>query len=196
MRAARPASGTTCPDYERCFITEMRRKALESDIIIVNHHLFFADLAIKLQAKAAPDAGVLPEAAAVIFDEAHELEDIASSYFGISLSNVRFEEMARDIETMLRKQAGVIPVACRQQSRCCASARACCSRCCRKARMAAWRSVGREDFLEETMATFISARPMRCIGWRANSTALAAWKRLPGLKEAGWRYSRAPAIPA
>jgi len=96
--------GSTCPDYERCFITEMRRKALESDIIIVNHHLFFADLAIKLQAKAAPDAGVLPEAAAVIFDEAHELEDIASSYFGISLSNVRFEEMARDVETMLRKQ--------------------------------------------------------------------------------------------
>ena len=96
--------GTTCPDYERCFITEMRRKALESDVIIVNHHLFFADLAIKLQAKAAPDAGVLPEAAAVIFDEAHELEDVASSYFGISLSNVRFEEMARDMETMLRKK--------------------------------------------------------------------------------------------
>jgi len=96
--------GTTCPDYERCFITEMRRKALESDVIIVNHHLFFADLAIKLQAKAAPDAGVLPEAAAVVFDEAHELEDVASSYFGISLSNVRFEEMARDVETMLRKK--------------------------------------------------------------------------------------------
>src|SRR5277367_5697139 len=98
--------GQSCPDYERCFITEMRRKALESDVIIVNHHLFFADLGIKQQAKAAPDAGVLPEAEAVIFDEAHELEDIASSYFGISLSNVRLEELARDLETMLRaKQA-------------------------------------------------------------------------------------------
>src|ERR1700748_2379453 len=86
--------GQNCPNYERCSITEMRRRALESDIIIVNHHLFFADLAIKQQAKAAPDAGVLPEAAAVIFDEAHELEDVASSYFGISLSNVRFEELA------------------------------------------------------------------------------------------------------
>ncbi len=94
--------GTTCPDYERCFITEMRRKAAESDIIIVNHHLFFADLAIKQQAANAPDAGILPDVDAVIFDEAHELEDVASSYFGIALSNVRFEELARDLEMMLR----------------------------------------------------------------------------------------------
>ena len=98
--------GQSCPDYERCFITEMRRRALESDVIIVNHHLFFADMAIKLQAKAAPDAGVLPEGAAVIFDEAHELEDVASSYFGITLSNVRLEELVRDMEAMLKaKQA-------------------------------------------------------------------------------------------
>jgi ATP-dependent DNA helicase DinG len=96
--------GQKCPDYERCFITEMRRKAAESDVIIVNHHLFFADLSIKQQARAAPDAGVLPEAAAVIFDEAHELEDVASSYFGITLSNVRFEELARDIELLLRSK--------------------------------------------------------------------------------------------
>ncbi len=94
--------GQTCPDYERCFITEMRRKAAESDIIIVNHHLFFADLAIKQQAANAPDAGILPDVDAVIFDEAHELEDVASSYFGINLSNLRFEELARDLETMLR----------------------------------------------------------------------------------------------
>src|SRR6202034_4017185 len=94
--------GQTCPDYERCFITEMRRRALESDVIIVNHHLFFADLAIKQQARAAPDAGVLPEAAAVIFDEAHELEDVASSYFGIGLSNVRLEDLVRDMEAILR----------------------------------------------------------------------------------------------
>src|ERR1700749_3554825 len=76
--------GSTCPDYRRCFITEMRRKALESDIIIVNHHLFFADLAVKREASGAPDAGILPEAAAVVFDEAHELEEIASNYFALS----------------------------------------------------------------------------------------------------------------
>jgi ATP-dependent DNA helicase DinG len=98
--------GTTCPDYNRCFITEMRRKALESDIIIVNHHLFFADLSVKQQATGAPDAGILPEAAAVIFDEAHELEEVASSYFGLSVSNIRFEELARDTDTLLRGKEG------------------------------------------------------------------------------------------
>ncbi len=98
--------GQTCPNWEQCYITTMRRKALESDIVIVNHHLFFADLSIKQQAAGAPDAGILPEAAAVIFDEAHELEDVASQYFGIALSNARFDELARDTESMLRaKQA-------------------------------------------------------------------------------------------
>ena len=98
--------GTTCPDWEPCFITQMRRKALESDLIIVNHHLFFADLNIKQQAANAPDAGILPEAGAVIFDEAHELEDIASNYFGIGLSHARFDELSRDVELLLRaKQA-------------------------------------------------------------------------------------------
>jgi ATP-dependent DNA helicase DinG len=98
--------GTTCPDYRRCFITEMRRNALESDIIIVNHHLFFADLSLKREAAGAPDAGILPEAAAVVFDEAHELEDVASSYFGLSVSNIRFEELARDTDALLRGKEG------------------------------------------------------------------------------------------
>ena len=98
--------GTTCPDYRRCFITEMRRRALESDIIIVNHHLFFADLSVKQEAAGAPDAGILPEAAAVVFDEAHELEEVASSYFGLSVSNIRFEELARDTDALLRGKEG------------------------------------------------------------------------------------------
>jgi ATP-dependent DNA helicase DinG len=94
--------GSTCPDYQRCFVTEMRRKAQESDVVIVNHHLFFADLAVRQQAGGAPDAGVLPEAAAVIFDEAHELEEVASNYFGLSVSNLRFEDLARDTEAVLK----------------------------------------------------------------------------------------------
>jgi ATP-dependent DNA helicase DinG len=98
--------GSTCPDYWRCFITEMRRKALESDIIIVNHHLFFADLSVKQEAGGAPDAGILPEAAAVVFDEAHELEEVASNYFGLSVSNIRFEELARDTDVLLRGKEG------------------------------------------------------------------------------------------
>ena len=98
--------GQTCPDYSRCFITGMRRKALESDLIVVNHHLFFADLSVKQQAGGAPDVGVLPEAAAVIFDEAHELEEVASQYFGLSVSNLRFEELARDTDAQLRGKQG------------------------------------------------------------------------------------------
>jgi len=95
--------GAECQQFDRCFITEMRRKAAESDIIIVNHHLFCADLAIKSAAESAPDAGVLPEAGVVVFDEAHELEDVAADYFGVSVSNVRVEELLRDAEQTLRR---------------------------------------------------------------------------------------------
>jgi len=102
--------GSTCPDYQRCFITQMRRKALESDLIIINHHLFFADLSLRREAAGAPDAGILPEAAAVIFDEAHELEDVASNYFGIAVSNIRFEELARDAEIQLKGKEGSLKI--------------------------------------------------------------------------------------
>src|SRR5438477_7138127 len=95
--------GQKCSSWERCFITEMHRRAMESDIIIVNHHLFFADLAIKQQAEDAPDAGILPDVGAVVFDEAHELEDVASSYFGITVSNARVEELCRDVEASLQR---------------------------------------------------------------------------------------------
>ena len=92
-----------CSQYDRCFITEMHRRASESDIIIVNHHLFFADLAIKQQADGAPDAGILPDCGTVVFDEAHELEDVAASYFGISVSNLRVDDLARDVEASLKR---------------------------------------------------------------------------------------------
>src|SRR5271167_4447264 len=101
--------GQKCKEYDRCFITEMRRRAAESDIIIVNHHLFFADLSIKLEADGAPDAGVLPDCGAVIFDEAHELEDIAGNYFGISVSNLRMDELARDVEHLLQREKMYTP---------------------------------------------------------------------------------------
>jgi ATP-dependent DNA helicase DinG len=87
----------------------MRRRAMESDIIIVNHHLFFADLAIKLQADGAPDAGILPDVAAVIFDEAHEVEDVAANYFGISVSNLRVEDLARDVERSMQSNKMLSP---------------------------------------------------------------------------------------
>ncbi|HYX68823.1 MAG TPA: helicase C-terminal domain-containing protein [Terriglobales bacterium] len=99
---AEACTGQKCQQHDRCFITEMHRRAAESDLIIVNHHLFFADLAIKQASEGAPDAGILPEAAAVIFDEAHELEDVASSYFGVALSSLRFDDLARDVDNTLR----------------------------------------------------------------------------------------------
>ena len=111
--------GQKCQQWDRCFITEMHRRAAESDIIIVNHHLFFADLA--LRQSGAPDAGILPEFSTVIFDEAHELEDVASNYFGVTVSNLRFEELARDIESTLQRKratsAGLLQALARLRER-------------------------------------------------------------------------------
>lgn len=91
-------TGQKCPEFPRCFVTAMHQRAQEADLIIVNHHLFFADLAIRQD-----DFGsILPEYSAVVFDEAHEIEDVASDYFGRQLSSYRFEELSRDTEAMLR----------------------------------------------------------------------------------------------
>lgn len=106
---AEACTGSKCRQFDRCFITEMHRRAMESDIIIVNHHLFFADLAIKLMAEDAPDAGILPDCGSVIFDEAHELEDVAGSYFGITVSNLRFNDLVRDVETTLKLRSAFTP---------------------------------------------------------------------------------------
>jgi ATP-dependent DNA helicase DinG len=91
-------SGQKCAQFERCFITKMHQRAAASDIVIVNHHLFFADLALKED----DFGGILPEYHAVIFDEAHELEDTAGQYFGVSLSSYQFQELRRDIAVLSR----------------------------------------------------------------------------------------------
>jgi ATP-dependent DNA helicase DinG len=91
-------TGQKCPDFQQCFVTAMHQRAKDADLIIVNHHLFFADLALKQD-----DFGsILPEYSAVVFDEAHEMEDVASDYFGRQLSNYRFEELARDADQSMR----------------------------------------------------------------------------------------------
>jgi ATP-dependent DNA helicase DinG len=91
-------TGKKCPQFEQCFLTAMQARAKDADIIIVNHHLFFADLALKQD-----DFGsILPEYSAVVFDEAHEMEDVASDYFGQQISNFRFEELARDADHTMR----------------------------------------------------------------------------------------------
>lgn len=86
-------SGSKCPQFDRCFITRMHQRAAESDILIVNHHLFFADLAIREN-----DFGsILPDYQAVVFDEAHEIEAVAGQHFGVQISSYKFEELARDV---------------------------------------------------------------------------------------------------
>ena len=106
---AEACTGQKCPQFDRCFITEMHRRAAESDIIIVNHHLFFADLAIRQIPDRASDVGILPEFAAVIFDEAHELEEVASSYFGVTISDLRFGDLVRDVETTAKLKQAFTP---------------------------------------------------------------------------------------
>src|SRR4029077_2652679 len=75
-------SGQKCANYQRCFITLMHQRAVESDIIIVNHHLFFADLSLRDENY---EGGILPDYHAVVFDEAHEIEDVVGQYFGVAV---------------------------------------------------------------------------------------------------------------
>src|SRR3954470_858729 len=88
--------GQKCPDFDPCFITRMRQRAMDADIVIVNHHLFFADLALR----NSEYGQVLPDYSAVVFDEAHLIEDVAAEYFGAQVSNYQVEDMLRDLQTL------------------------------------------------------------------------------------------------
>jgi ATP-dependent DNA helicase DinG len=106
--------GQKCNDFDLCFITRMRQRATEADLVIVNHHLFFADLNIR----GNEFGKVLPDYAAVIFDEAHLIEDIAAEYFGNQVSSFQLDELIGDVGRLpitdvaldkdLTKQAGRI----------------------------------------------------------------------------------------
>ncbi len=85
--------GQKCPDFDPCFITRMRDRAKEADIVVVNHHLFFADLSLR----NGNYGSVLPDYTAVILDEAHMIEDVASEYFGSQVSNYQIDDLVRDL---------------------------------------------------------------------------------------------------
>ena len=85
--------GTTCPQFHECYVTQMRQRAAESDLVIVNHHLLFADAAVRQGNYGA----VIPDRDVAILDEAHQLEDIATNYFGLSVSNYRLDDLTRDV---------------------------------------------------------------------------------------------------
>ena len=88
--------GSLCPDNSNCFITRLRKKAARARLLIVNHHLFFSDLAVRRMGHAE----VLPRYESVIFDEAHHLEDIATRYFGTAFSNFQIQDLVKDIEQL------------------------------------------------------------------------------------------------
>jgi ATP-dependent DNA helicase DinG len=87
--------GTECPRYGDCFVTLMRQRAAESDVVIVNHHLLCADAQLRKSAYGE----VIPACPTLVVDEAHQLEDVATQYFGIAISNFRVEDLVRDVET-------------------------------------------------------------------------------------------------
>ena len=81
-------------------MTKARRRAQEADVVIVNHHLFFADLALR---SAWPNAQLLPAYEAVIFDEAHQLEDVVTDFFGVTVSTLRLLSLDRDVARAVAK---------------------------------------------------------------------------------------------
>ncbi|NOH25471.1 ATP-dependent DNA helicase [Vibrio europaeus] len=93
--------GKDCPSYQDCFVLKARKKAMDADVVVVNHHLFLADLAIK----ETGFGELIPEAEVFVFDEAHQLPDIASQYFGQSLSSRQIQELCKDIEIAYRTEA-------------------------------------------------------------------------------------------
>ncbi len=94
--------GLSCADSAGCFITRLRKKAAAAQILIVNHHLFFSDLAIRRFGYAE----VLPRYQAVIFDEAHHLENVATSYFGTTFSHYQLLDLVKDTEAMAQEHLG------------------------------------------------------------------------------------------
>ncbi|MDH5299255.1 MAG: ATP-dependent DNA helicase [Desulfobulbaceae bacterium] len=88
--------GSLCPENAICFISRLRKKAARARVLIVNHHLFFSDLAVRRMGHAE----VLPRYESVIFDEAHHLEDVATRYFGTAFSNFQIQDLVKDIELL------------------------------------------------------------------------------------------------
>jgi len=86
--------GADCPQFNDCFVTKMRQRAAESDVVIVNHHLLCADASVRQSAFGE----VIPASQYAIVDEAHQLEDVATQYFGRAVSNYRFDDFARDVD--------------------------------------------------------------------------------------------------
>jgi ATP-dependent DNA helicase DinG len=93
--------GSECPRFGDCYVTRMRQRAAESDIVIVNHHLLCADAAVRQQEFGE----VIPDCPALVIDEAHQLEDVATQYFGVAISTYRVEELTQDGDRLIQQGA-------------------------------------------------------------------------------------------
>ena len=102
--------GTECPSYDDCFISRMRQRAVESDVVIVNHHLLCADAAVRQSAYGE----VIPGFSYAVIDEAHQLEDVATQYFGVAVSSYRVEDLARDAHRLLAADPATDPSTARE----------------------------------------------------------------------------------
>jgi len=105
--------GTECPRYGDCFVTLMRQRAAESDVVIVNHHLLCADAQLRKSAYGE----VIPACPTLVVDEAHQLEDVATQYFGIATSNFRGEDLLRDVESTVAMTPDVLQATARVTER-------------------------------------------------------------------------------
>lgn len=92
--------GSDCPQYKDCFVVKARRRAMDADVVVVNHHLFLADMVVK----ESGFAELIPSADLMIFDEAHQLPDIASQYFGKQLTSRQLLDLAKDITIAYRTE--------------------------------------------------------------------------------------------
>ena len=97
--------GTDCPQHQECFVTRMRQRAAEADLVIVNHHLLCADAAVRQSAYGE----VIPACASAVIDEAHQLEDVATQYFGVSVSTYRLERLVGDGRRFVDRDLGDDP---------------------------------------------------------------------------------------
>lgn len=96
--------GGDCPRYADCFVNRSRRDAAEADVVVINHHLFFADMSVREEGFAQ----LLPAADAIIFDEAHQLPDIATNFFGVTLSSHQLRNLCRDtVAEDVRESSGL-----------------------------------------------------------------------------------------
>ena len=94
--------GSECPEISRCFVAKARKQAIEADIVVINHHLYFSDQALKQDGFGE----ILPQADVVVFDEAHQLPDIASLFFGSQVSQRQINRLTRDCQEAELAEAG------------------------------------------------------------------------------------------